>query len=167
MNWSTILPTVASFLGGPAGGIAAAGVEWLASKFGASDKTVAAITATLNQIPADQLAQMTQIDNEFKEFCLNNQIQLQLAQIGVNNEEAKSVNLFIAGWRPFLGWIGGFALAYVSIIEPIMRFVAKMNGYTGDFPVINTEITFQVLSGMLGIGIMRTVEKVKNAEGNR
>lgn len=89
-------------------------------------------------------------------------------QIAVNVEEAKSTNWFVAGARPFIMWICGVALAYVAIIEPVARFVAKVwFGYTGEFPVIDTTLTMQVLLGILGLSSMRTIEKTKNAEGNR
>ena len=89
-------------------------------------------------------------------------------QIQTNQEEAKTGNWFIAGWRPFIGWICGLGLLYVSLVEPIGRFVATVFfHYTGEFPVINTDITMQVMMGMLGLAAARTVEKVKNAEGNR
>jgi hypothetical protein len=89
-------------------------------------------------------------------------------QVQVNLEEAKSTNWFIAAWRPFIGWTCGFGLAYVSIIEPLARFAAKVwFHYTGDFPVIDTTITMQVLLGMLGLAAARTVEKVKDVEGKR
>lgn len=90
------------------------------------------------------------------------------AQIGVNTEEAKSSNWFIAGARPFIMWVCGFALFYATILEPIARFVAKvMCNYVGEFPVIDTTLTMQVMFGLLGLGAYRTVEKVKGAEGNR
>ena len=162
------LPAIGSFLAGPAGGIVGAGVEWLAGKLGASEPTVQAIKDTIDKTPADQLQAMKKLDIEFQEFCLNNKIQLDLAQIAVNTEEAKSTNWFVAGWRPFVGWVCGFGLAYVSVIEPIIRFIAKVGyGYTGAFPVIDTNLTMQVLLGMLGMGAMRSVEKVKNSESNR
>jgi hypothetical protein len=89
-------------------------------------------------------------------------------QIQVNIEEAKSTNWFVAGWRPFVGWICGAGLAYVAIFEPIARFVAKVFfSYAGDFPVINTDLTMQVLMGVLGLGAMRSVEKVKQSEDKR
>jgi hypothetical protein len=89
-------------------------------------------------------------------------------QIQVNIEEAKSTNWFVAGWRPFVGWICGAGLAYVAIFEPVARFVSKVFfGYAGDFPVINTDLTMQVLMGVLGLGAMRSVEKVKGGEGSR
>lgn len=88
-------------------------------------------------------------------------------QIQVNIEEAKSTNWFVAGWRPFVGWTCGAGLAYVSIIEPIVRLVAKIHGYAGEFPEIDTNITMQTLFGLLGLGAMRTVEKLKDSENKR
>jgi hypothetical protein len=89
-------------------------------------------------------------------------------QIQTNLEEAKSTNWFVAGWRPFVGWICGAGLAYVAIFEPVARFVSKVFfGYSGDFPVINTDLTMQVLMGVLGLGAMRSVEKVRGGEGSR
>jgi len=89
-------------------------------------------------------------------------------QIQVNIEEAKSTNWFVAGARPFIMWTCGFALAYADLIEPLSRFVAKVwFGYAGDFPVIDTDLTMQILMGILGLGAYRSAEKIKSAEGNR
>ena len=92
---------------------------------------------------------------------LTAEIQLLTGQMDINKEEAKSSSSFVAGWRPFVGWVCGLGLAYVSIVEPVMRFIATMSGYTGSFPVIDTTLTMQVLLGMLGLGVMRTGEKIK------
>ncbi len=168
MSWISELPAIGSFLAGPAGGIVGGGVEWLAGKLGASDKTVESIKDQLDKTPADQIQSMKKLDIEFQEFCMDNKIKLDLAQISVNEEEAKSTNWFVAGWRPFVGWVCGLGLAYVSVIEPIIRFVAKVGfGYASAFPVIDTNLTMQVLLGMLGMGAMRTVEKHQGVEGNR
>ncbi len=87
---------------------------------------------------------------------------LQQGQIDVNKVEAANTSIFVAGWRPFIGWTCGFALLYASILDPLARFVAMvLLHYLGAFPVINTEITMQVLFGMLGLGGMRTFEKYK------
>ena len=160
MAWTDALPAIGSFLGGPAGGLVGSGIEWLAGKFGASDKTVEGIKQTLAGMKPEDLLAAKKIDIEFQEFCLDQGIKLQLAQISVNEEEAKSSSLFVAGWRPFVGWVCGTALLYVALLEPLIRFVAQvMYGYKGGFPVIDTSLTLQVLLGMLGIGAMRSYDK--------
>ena len=89
-------------------------------------------------------------------------------QIQTNVEEAKSTNWFVAGWRPGIGWVCGAGLAYAALVEPFARFIAKVwFGYTGEFPVISTDLTLQILMGMLGLGAMRSVEKIKGSENNR
>jgi hypothetical protein len=83
-----------------------------------------------------------------------------LAQIEVNKEEAKSGSFFVSGWRPFIGWGCGIAFIYSALIEPICRFVATtIFLYNGSFPVIDSDLTMQVMLGMLGLGAMRSYEK--------
>src|SRR5438445_11897369 len=95
-----------------------------------------------------------------------NGIKLDLAQGAVNQEEAKSESLFVAGWRPAVGWICGAGLAYAAIVLPLMEFVSKVIfGYTGPFPAIDWALLGQVLIGLLGLGAMRSYDK-KNGNGN-
>jgi hypothetical protein len=82
-----------------------------------------------------------------------------MGQIEVNKVEAAHSSVFVSGWRPFVGWISGVGLGYSAIVEPMLRFAAKLNGYTGEFPVIDTNLLMIVLTGMLGVAGMRTVEK--------
>lgn len=88
-------------------------------------------------------------------------------QMQINMTEAKHKSVFVAGWRPFVGWVGGFSLAYASILEPLMRFIATMVGYTGEFPVIDTNTTMQVLFGMLGIAGMRSFDKKQKTQTDK
>lgn len=157
-----LAPAILGFLGGPAGGLAGAGLQWLAGKFGAKDSTVDAIKESLQGYKPEDAISLRKLDIEFQEFSLSNNIKVDLAQIEVNKEEAKSLNVFVAGWRPFVGWVCGIGLAYVAIVEPLLRFVAVvMFSYTGDFPVIDTTLTMQVLIGILGLGALRSTEKIK------
>ena len=110
---------------------------------------------------AEELRKLEEMKQRGDLAELNAHVGLLQGQININIEEAKSKSLFVAGWRPFVGWVCGIGLAYASIIEPLMRFVASMVGYTGIFPVIDTSITMQVLLGMLGLAGMRTREKEK------
>ena len=112
------------------------------------------------------LAAKLAIQARSEEFQGN--IALLTGQMRINEEEAKSTNWFVAGGRPFIMWVCGVALLYAVIIEPIARFTTKvLFGYTGEFPVIDSTLTMQVLMGLLGLGTMRTMEKLKGAEGNR
>lgn len=86
--------------------------------------------------------------------------QLAQGQLDVDKIEAASSNVFVSGWRPFIGWICGVSLAYVGLIEPIGRFVAQVIfHYAGVFPIIDTNLTMQVLLGMLGLGALRSYDK--------
>ena len=89
------------------------------------------------------------------------------AQIEVNKVEAASSSVFVAGWRPAVGWVGAIALAYSAILQPVMSWTASVIfKYTGGYPVINDDLLLYILGGMLGLGGMRTFEKYKNVATN-
>lgn len=159
-NWLEVLPAIGSFLGGPAGGLVGSGIEWIAEKFGATEKTVEGIKQTLLGMTAEQLLAAKRLDIEFQQFCMDNAIKLDLAQIGVNLAEAQSSDKFTSRGRPAAIWVGVFGLAYASILEPFMRFIAQVIfGYSGGFPAVNTEIVITILCGLLGLSGMRSYDK--------
>lgn len=83
-------------------------------------------------------------------------------QLAINQAEAGSDSVFVAGWRPAVGWVGAFGLGYAAILEPILRFASTVGfGYAGSFPVIDTDLTMQILFGILGLGAMRSYDKLK------
>ena len=83
-----------------------------------------------------------------------------VSQTKINEIEAGSSDSFTRRWRPAVGWVGVIALGYASILEPVGRFIAQvMFGYAGAFPVIDTDLTLQVLLGLLGLGAMRSFDK--------
>jgi len=110
---------------------------------------------------AEQLYKLEQLKQSGDLAELQAHVQLLTGQMEINKIEASHKSLFVAGWRPFIGWCCGVSLAYVGILEPLLRFIAKMYGYEGEFPIIDTTLTMQVLLGMLGLGVMRTREKEK------
>lgn len=85
---------------------------------------------------------------------------LQLAQIKVNESEAQSASLFVAGWRPFVGWVCGSAFAYEFLFRPLFNGIIITLGYTSTFPGIEIDALNTLLFGLLGLGTARTVEKV-------
>jgi len=80
-------------------------------------------------------------------------------QTKINEAEATHRTVFVAGWRPFIGWVCGLGLLYAVFIEPLLRFVFTVNGWEIEFPKIDTTITMQVLFGMLGLVGTRSYEK--------
>ena len=86
---------------------------------------------------------------------------IDLAQLEVNKAEAKSRNVFIAGWRPFIGWTCGLALCWTYILQPVAQFVLAQTGHLIDLPGLDMSTMMPVLLGMLGLGGLRTWEKQK------
>ena len=84
-----------------------------------------------------------------------------MAQIEVNKVEAQHRTVFVAGWRPFTGWICASALAYHFIIEPILIFALATQKIQLTLPTFDMGSLLTVLMGMLGLGGLRTYEKAK------
>ena len=106
------------------------------------------------------LAAKLQAEARSQEF--QGDINLSLAQVSLNQTEAASKSIFVAGWRPFIGWICGFGLAYAFILSPLMQFAVVLAMETPpDFPVLDISELMPILLGMLGLGGLRTYEKVK------
>ena len=88
------------------------------------------------------------------------ELQVMLAQIMVNLEEAKSGSLFKGGWRPAVGWSCAIAFMYNYILYPFLKFLAVLVMDTvPDFPEVDLAGMMPVLLGMLGLGAMRSFEK--------
>jgi hypothetical protein len=81
------------------------------------------------------------------------------AQAAINQTEAANPNLFVSGWRPFVGWVCGLGLAYAFLIKPIASpLVQKWSGVPMEALDVSTLLA--LLFGMLGLGGMRTVERL-------
>lgn len=104
-----------------------------------------------------QLLQLQQ-SAEFKE--LDNQLQMAQTQTDTNKQEAASNNIFIAGWRPFIGWICGSGLAWNYAGIPLISAIMTIIGHPVTIPQADLSEMMPLLIGMLGLGGMRTFEKV-------
>ena len=87
--------------------------------------------------------------------------QVDLAQLGINKVEAAHRSMFVAGWRPFIGWTCGVALMYTYVLQPILVFGLAQAGYLVELPKMDLGELMPVLMGMLGLGGLRSWEKVK------
>jgi hypothetical protein len=85
------------------------------------------------------------------------------AQLEVNKVEAGSTSLFVSGWRPFVGWTCGVALCYHFILQPFLTFLLFAFGYQITLPTFDMGTLTTILMGLLGLGGLRSYEKVKRS----
>ena len=78
----------------------------------------------------------------------------------INKIEAGNTNLFVSGWRPVIGWVCGSALAFQLVIGPMIVWGSAIAHKPVSLPTMQTELLTTLLVGMLGLGGMRTVEKL-------
>ena len=96
---------------------------------------------------------------------IQNQFQLMTEQIKVNAIEAAHPSIFVSGWRPFVGWVCGGALFYNYIGMPMIVWTTSCFYPTAPLmPVLNTGELMTILAGMLGLGVLRTVEKSQKTD---
>jgi len=88
-----------------------------------------------------------------------------IAQMEVNKADAKSGNFFQAGWRPAIGWVGAFALAYQFILYPLLVWALAVSSLDiKPPPLIDANALYPIITGMLGIAGMRSFDKLKRTD---
>lgn len=97
-----------------------------------------------------ELMKMTQ-DGDLKQI---------IGQLEINAKEAQHASIFVAGWRPFFGWAGGVGFVYATIGQPVLAWIGVIKGWPAP-PDINIDLLWVVVTGMLGLGTLRSVEKSK------
>ena len=91
---------------------------------------------------------------------------LKTGQLEVNKAEAQHGSVFVAGWRPFIGWVGGCGFSYQFILHPILLWAWSAWGVVGVAapPPVDTGTLLTLLLGMLGIGAQRSFDKLKKTD---
>jgi len=112
----------------------------------------AAADAKIKVMEMAQRGELAQLDADLK---------MATGQIEVNRVEAAHQSLFVAGWRPAIGWVCGAAFAFKFVVGPSVVVLMAMAGH----PIVLPEFDFSemstILLGMLGLGGLRTMEKIK------
>jgi hypothetical protein len=90
---------------------------------------------------------------------LQQDFQLLQGQMQINVEEAKSTSVFVAGWRPFVGWVCGCGFAWTFVAGPFLMFALNALGHEVSLPVLDYSELSTLLLGMLGLGGMRSYDK--------
>ena len=128
---------------------------------GLLDTLVGPVTSIIDKIvpDKDQAAKLAHEIATMSEKMANEQM---LAQLEVNKAEAASGSLFKGGWRPAIGWICGLALFWSFILQPFLVFFLLVFGVDlPPLPEIGTADLMPILLGMLGLGGLRSYEKVQ------
>jgi len=82
-------------------------------------------------------------------------------QLDINKVEASNPSTFVSGWRPFIGWVCGLGCAWNWIGLPVLKAALTFWGHPVELSPANLSEMMPVLMGMLGLGALRTVEKIK------
>jgi roadblock/LC7 domain-containing protein len=84
-----------------------------------------------------------------------------MAQVEVNKVEAGHSSVFVAGWRPSIGWVCAAGLAWAFVLAPIASWALVVLGIKAELPAIQFDHLFELVLAMLGIGGLRTFEKLR------
>ena len=128
---------------------------------GLLDTLIGPVTSIIDKIvpDKDQAAKLAHEIATMSEKMANEQM---LAQLEVNKAEAASGSLFKGGWRPAIGWICGLALFWSFILQPFLVFFLLVFGVDlPPLPEVGTADLMPILLGMLGLGGLRSYEKVQ------
>ena len=106
--------------------------------------------------------QKNKLAHEIATMAEKHALELAKGQMAINAEEAKHRNIFVAGWRPFIGWTCGVALFAHFILFPSADVITAYLGYDPvSYPAFDMDSLMTILLGMLGLGGMRSFEKYK------
>jgi hypothetical protein len=123
--------------------------------FGIDDAIAAALKIFDKFVPDPQARQTAESE-------LRSSLQLwDKGQTDVNAVEAANPNVFVSGWRPFIGWVCGLALAYQYVAAPLLMWVATSLHIAMAAPPKLDGMLWELVFALLGMGGLRTFEKVK------
>lgn len=97
---------------------------------------------------------------DFLKMAMDGELKQTIAQLEINAREAAHPSIFVAGWRPFFGWSGGVGFVYATVGQPLLAWWAAIKGWPTP-PTLNLDLLWAVITGLLGIGGLRTFEKTK------
>ena len=122
---------------------------------------IAPITSLLDKFIEDK-DQKARLAHEVATMAQRHAQELAKGQLDINKAEAQSRNIFVAGWRPFIGWTCGLAMFWHFVGVPItLFFVGWFAVDIPELPQFDMNSLMTVLLGMLGLGGLRTFEKTK------
>jgi hypothetical protein len=105
-------------------------------------------------------AQQAAAKLELMKLQQNGELAQITGQMDINKVEAASSSLFVSGWRPSIGWVCGAGFAVQFVVGPLAEWGSALYGHPVKFPQMDTGTMMPLLLGMLGLGGLRTAEKL-------
>lgn len=84
-----------------------------------------------------------------------------LLQAEINRVEASHRSLFVAGWRPFIGWVCGMGFLWAFLLHPLFEWIVVLRGLDIMVPAIVTDNMMELVLALLGLGTLRSIEKIQ------
>jgi len=124
------------------------------------DAVVGTIGTVLDRVIPDK-NKRAEAQEQLQNLLTTQDFQIAVEQIKVNAIEAQSDNIFKSGWRPSVGWICSIAFALHFVILPLFNWFLMLCGKQPILVPFQMDTLLTVLLGLLGMGTLRTVEKMK------
>jgi hypothetical protein len=119
------------------------------------------LTALIDRLVPDKAANDA-AKAALAQMTLNGELAAVAGQLQVNLAEAGARSTFVSGWRPFVGWICGLGLGVQFLVAPLFTWISSLVGHPTPFPSLDMGTMLTLLGGMLGLGGLRTYEKLNN-----
>lgn len=112
----------------------------------------------LNRFGPEDKEEKAKVETEFLKMAMTGELSQIIEQLKINAIEAAHPSIWVSGWRPFYGWAGGVGFLYAVFFQPILSWVAEIQKWPTP-PTLENELLWVVVTGLLGIGGLRTYEK--------
>jgi hypothetical protein len=119
-----------------------------------------ALTEVLDRVVPDQAA-AAKAKLEMEARLLEAATAQASQQTEINKIEAGHQSIFVSGWRPYIGWVCGMAIAWAFLVAPMLAWLLPVMGVVAVVPPLQTEFLLELVFAMLGLGGLRTFEKLK------
>ena len=119
-----------------------------------------ALTDVLDRVIPDQAA-AAKAKLEMEAKLLEAATAQAAQQTEINKIEASHQSIFVSGWRPYIGWVCGMAIAWAFLVAPMLSWLLPVMGVVAVVPPLQTEFLLELVFAMLGLGGLRTFEKLK------
>ena len=119
------------------------------------------VTDVIGRFLPENPQKRAEAEREITAALTDHLAKIDLAQLEISKISAAHRSVWVAGWRPCVGWVCAAALGYTYVVQPLMIFIMAQTGHLVEMPALDIGGLMPILMGMLGLGGLRSYEKVK------